>query len=228
MNKYAIVVAGGKGLRMESKVPKQFLLLVEKPILMHTLEAFQKAIEGIAIVLVLPSDQIETWKLLVKKHSFNVDHRIVAGGKDRFNSVKNGLTEIPEDSLVAIHDGVRPLISKDVIVRSFEGAAVYGNAIVSVALKESLREVDQEGNKSVDRGAFRLIQTPQTFKSSLIKKAFSNASHSEFTDDAGVLENAGVKIHLIEGDYKNIKITTREDLLFAEATFCDTKKAFSD
>lgn len=219
MNKYAIIVAGGRGLRMESNVPKQFLLLVEKPILMHTLEAFQRAIKGIGIVLVLPSDQIKKWEFLVMKHSFNIEHRIVAGGKDRFNSVKNGLVEIPENSLVAIHDGVRPLVSKDVIIRSFEGAAVYGNAIASVALKESIREVNQEGNKSVDRDAFRLIQTPQTFKAALIKDAYANVEHSEFTDDAGVLENAGVKIHLIEGDYKNIKITTQEDLLFAEATF---------
>lgn len=219
MNKYAIIVAGGRGLRMESNVPKQFLLLVEKPILMHALEAFQKAIKGIGIVLVLPSDQIKKWELLVMKHSFDIEHRIVAGGKDRFNSVKNGLVEIPEDSLVAIHDGVRPLVSRDVIIRSFEGAAVHGNAIASVALKESIREVNQQGNKSVDRDAFRLIQTPQTFKSSLIKDAYANVEHSEFTDDAGVLENAGVKIHLIEGDYKNIKITTQEDLLFAEATF---------
>ena len=215
MDKYTIIVAGGRGLRMESDIPKQFLLLAGKPVLMHTLEAFRSAIEGIQIILVLPSDQMETWESLVSKYAFEIDHRIVEGGETRFDSVKNGLVFVSENGLVAIHDGVRPLVSKDVIIRSFEGAAALGNAITTVALKESIREVHQLGNKSVDRSAYRLVQTPQTFKSSLIKNAFANAEHSDFTDDAGVLEHDGVKINLIEGDYKNIKITTKEDLLFA-------------
>ena len=172
MDKYTIIVAGGRGLRMESDIPKQFLLLAGKPVLMHTLEAFRSAIEGIQIILVLPSDQMETWESLVSKYAFEIDHRIVEGGETRFDSVKNGLVFVSENGLVAIHDGVRPLVSKDVIIRSFEGAAALGNA-------------------------------------------FANAEHSDFTDDAGVLEHDGVKINLIEGDYKNIKITTKEDLLFA-------------
>ena len=200
---------------MDSGVPKQFLLLAGKPVLMHTLETFDRAIEGIEIILVLPSDQIEMWRSLVSKYAFEIDHHIVEGGETRFNSVKNGLAFVPENGLVAIHDGVRPLVSRDVIFRSFEGAAVFGNAITTVALKESIREVSNDGNKSVDRSAYRLVQTPQTFKSSLIKSAFAKAEHSDFTDDAGVLEHDGVKINLIEGDYKNIKITTKEDLLFA-------------
>jgi len=217
MNKYAIIVAGGRGVRMGADVPKQFLVLAGKPILMHTLEAFDRAILDLQLIVVLPSDQIEIWKSLTREYSFDIAHKITEGGETRFGSVKNGLQLVAEDGLVAIHDGVRPLVSKEIINRSFEEAFVFGNAVTSVKLKESIRELSKESNKSVDRNFYRSIQTPQTFKSTLIKSAFTNAKHSDFTDDAGVLESNGVKIHLIEGDYKNIKITTKEDLLFAES-----------
>ncbi|MEQ6119735.1 2-C-methyl-D-erythritol 4-phosphate cytidylyltransferase [Reichenbachiella sp. MALMAid0571] len=217
MNKYAIIVAGGRGIRMGMDVPKQFLILAQKPVLMHTLEAFHEAIPDLQIILVLPSDQIKTWELLKEEYSFGIVHKIVGGGETRFDSVKNGLNLVSEDSLVAIHDGVRPLVCKEIIIQSFDEASVFGNAVTSVKLKESIRKISENGNRSVDRNAYRSIQTPQTFKSSLIKSAFDRAKHSDFTDDAGVLENSGVKIHLIDGDYTNIKITTKDDLLFAES-----------
>ncbi|PWL24774.1 2-C-methyl-D-erythritol 4-phosphate cytidylyltransferase [uncultured Roseivirga sp.] len=215
MQKYAIVVAGGSGTRMKSELPKQFIKLAEKPILMHTLEAFH--FDDIQIILVLPESQIPYWKELVDEHQFKIPHNIIAGGEQRFHSVKNGLSSIKaDDGLVAIHDGVRPLIKRQIISESFEQAKRTGNAIVSIQLKDSIRSITPHANQQEDRTNFRLIQTPQTFKVQLIKRAFEQEYTPSFTDDASVLEQAGHSISLIEGDYKNIKITTPEDLLVAE------------
>ncbi|MEQ9289832.1 MAG: 2-C-methyl-D-erythritol 4-phosphate cytidylyltransferase [Cyclobacteriaceae bacterium] len=216
MKKYAIIVAGGKGVRMGSAIPKQFLVLGGKPLLMHTVDAFKHADSSIELILVLPSDQTDHWKSLVAEYNFDTFHTVVEGGETRFDSVKNGLGHIPSDGVVAIHDGVRPLVPKSVIVASFEYANHHGNAIASVRLKESIREMTNEGNRSVDRENYRLIQTPQTFQVSLIKRAYDSATSNDFTDDAGVLEKTGKKIHLIDGHYGNIKVTTPEDLVFAE------------
>lgn len=216
MQKYAVVVAGGSGTRMKSELPKQFIELAGKPILMHTLEAFH--FDDIQILLVLPSDQIDFWKELVVKHAFQIPHRLVVGGEARFHSVLNGLNAIPDkEGLVAIHDGVRPLIDRAIITNSFEQAKEHGNAIVSIPLKDSIRSISDFGNKQEDRSAFRLIQTPQTFRLELIKDAFLQDFDPLFTDDASVLEKAGHQIHLIDGSYQNIKITTPEDLLIAES-----------
>ncbi|OEK01991.1 2-C-methyl-D-erythritol 4-phosphate cytidylyltransferase [Roseivirga sp. 4D4] len=216
MQKNAIIVAGGSGTRMQSELPKQFLLLNGKPILMHTLEAFN--FDDIEIRLVLPGEQIEYWETLCEEHTFAVPHHIVQGGETRFHSVKNGLDSIKGNAgLVAIHDGVRPLISRDIISASFDQALTHGNAITSVPLKDSLREISSNSNRSVDRSVYRLIQTPQTFQLGLIKEAFETPYQSAFTDDASVFENNGGSIHLIDGDYRNIKITTPEDLLVAES-----------
>ncbi|MBO3700334.1 2-C-methyl-D-erythritol 4-phosphate cytidylyltransferase [Roseivirga sp. E12] len=216
MRKYAIIVAGGSGTRMLSELPKQFLLLNGRPILMHTIEAFN--FDGIRIVLVLPEQQIQYWKTLCEKYSFRILHNIIQGGETRFNSVKNGLNSIEDkEGLVAIHDGVRPLIDRSIISMSFTQAESHGNAITSVSLKDSLREVSSGSNRSVDRAAFRLIQTPQTFQLDLIKTAFEVPFQPTFTDDASVFENSGKSIHLIDGDYRNIKITTPEDLLVVES-----------
>lgn len=216
MQKYAVIVAGGRGNRMKSELPKQFIELAGKPILMHTLEAFH--FDEIQILLVLPSDQIEFWKELVVKHGFQTPHRLVVGGEARFHSVLNGLNAIPDnEGLVAIHDGVRPLIDREIISNSFNAAEKHGNAIVSVQLKDSIRSISNFGNKQEDRSAFRLIQTPQTFRLELIKNAFLQDFDPLFTDDASVLEKAGQQIHLIDGSYQNIKITTPEDLLIAES-----------
>ncbi len=216
MQKYAIIVAGGSGARMKSSLPKQFLLLNCQPVLMHTLKAFD--FDQIQITLVLPVEQIQFWQKLCKEHSFEVPHKIVHGGETRFHSVKKGLDSIDgNEGLVAIHDGVRPLISRDIVSSSFDQALTHGNAITSVPLKDSLREVSARSNQAVDRSKFRLIQTPQTFQLSLIKEAYETSYQSTFTDDASVFENNGGSIHLIDGDYRNIKITTPEDLLVAES-----------
>lgn len=217
MKKYAIIVAGGKGVRMGNTIPKQFLLLAGKPILMHTINAFYNTSKDIDLIVVLPKNEIKLWNSFIQQYSFKIVHKVIEGGKTRFHSVQNGLNHVAKDSLVAIHDGVRPLVSKKVINHSYEEAIVHGNAITSVQLKESIRLVDSASNKTVDRTNYRLIQTPQTFKSDEIIEAFNNAQISNFTDDASVLEDNGKAIHLIDGEYHNIKITTPEDLVFAES-----------
>jgi len=214
---FAIIVAGGKGTRIKSKVPKQFLELLGLPILMHTINAFFKYSEYITVILVLPEDDFETWEILCQKHHFTKPVILQKGGDTRFQSVKNGLDKIEGDGLVAIHDGVRPLVSEDIIGASFRLAAVHQSAVAAVRLKESLRMTDQDNTKAMDRSRFRLIQTPQTFQVPLIKNAYQTKDDPSFTDDASVAEKAGHVISLFEGSYDNIKITTPEDLIVAEA-----------
>jgi 2-C-methyl-D-erythritol 4-phosphate cytidylyltransferase len=214
MQQYALIVAGGNGTRMGGDLPKQFLLLAGKPVLMHTLAVFQKC--KCEIVLVLPVTQISYWQQLCVTHQFTLKHTIVAGGETRFYSVKNGLETIPENTLVAIHDGVRPCITQAVIQSTFYTASEKGNAVAVVKPKDSIRVMDGEGNHSVNREYYRLIQTPQTFNTTLIKQAYTQSSQNHFTDDASVLEAAGNAINFVEGDYRNIKITTPEDMLLAE------------
>lgn len=219
MNKaeYAIVVAGGKGTRIKSSLPKQFIELGGKPVLFHTLSAFHRYSASLTIILVLPVDDFTTWENLVAKHKFNVPVILQVGGDTRFQSVKRGLEKIKGNGLVAIHDGVRPMVSEDIIGASFRLAAVHGTAVAAVRLKESIRVTDQDTTRAVDRSKFRLIQTPQTFDVDLIKKAYEQKEDPNFTDDASVAERAGHSISLFEGSYENIKITTAEDLVVAEA-----------
>ena len=219
MQKYAVIVAGGSGTRMQSLLPKQFIEVLGQPILMHTLEAF--AFDGIEIILVLPVSQIDFWNDLCKKYAFEIPHKVVEGGSARFHSVNNGLNSIEGDGLVAIHDGVRPLIARDIIQMAYSVAAEKGNAIVSVPLKDSIREYTTSQNKMVDRNNYRLNSDPQTFQVSLIKEAFKTEFIESFTDDASVLEALGKTIHLVDGDYRNIKITTPEDLKVAQAFLRD-------
>jgi 2-C-methyl-D-erythritol 4-phosphate cytidylyltransferase len=214
---YALIVAGGKGTRIKSKTPKQFLELCGKPVLLHTIEAFFRYSDRINIILVLPQDDFETWNAIVKKYNFSKAVVLCQGGDTRFQSVKNGLQKIEGNGLVAIHDGVRPLVSENIIGASFNLAAVHQSAVAAVRLKESLRMTDQNNTKAVDRSSFRLIQTPQTFDVQLIKKAYELKEDLSLTDDASVAERAGHTISLFEGSYENIKITTPEDLLVAEA-----------
>ena len=215
--KYVVVVAGGKGKRMQSEMPKQFLLLHGKPILMHTLETFFLYDHSIQIILVLPEDDIDMWKKLCQQHAFELAHTIVNGGNERFYSVANGLTLVPEGVLVAIHDGGRPFPSTSTIERTFGMAAEKGNAIPVVELTDSIRQLsDNQKNKSVSRAAFRLVQTPQTFQSTQIKKAYTQPYSPLFTDDASVLESVGESIFLVEGNRENIKITTPLDLVIGE------------
>lgn len=216
----AIIVAGGTGSRMKSEIPKQFIEIGGIPLLMHTINSFSNYSKDLEIILVLPEDWIEYWNELIQKYGFKVPHKIIPGGKTRTDSVRNGLAHVREKDIVAIHDGVRPFISSKVIAGAYEMASSLGNAIVSVKLKDSIR-ITEIGvpSKSVDRSKYRLIQTPQVFLGKLIKQAYEQigSSGEEFTDDASVVEYFGQQIFLFNGDYSNIKITTPEDLLVAEA-----------
>jgi len=214
---YALIVAGGKGTRIKNSLPKQFIELNGKPILLHTVEAFLKYSASLSIVLVLPEEDFKTWKAICEKFNFNKPIVLQKGGETRFQSVKNGLDKIQGEGLVAIHDGVRPLVSSDLIGASFRLAAVHGSAVAAVRLKESIRMTDQDNTKAVDRSKFRVIQTPQTFDLTLIKNAYQIKEESSLTDDASVAEKSGHIISLFEGSYENIKITTPEDLIIAEA-----------
>ena len=219
MKKYAIIVAAGSGNRMNTETPKQFLLLNKLPVLMHTISAFCKYDKNIELILVLSENKLKYWEQLCKKHHFTVKHTIVKGGETRFHSVKNALSRVPgtssTDELIAIHDGVRPLVSKATIERCYDTALKLGNAVPAVDVIESIRIIEHNTNKAVDRSKYKLIQTPQVFQGKLIKQAYEQKFIPQFTDDASVIEAAGHKINLVEGNRENIKITTDLDLLFA-------------
>lgn len=217
MKQFAVIVAGGSGSRMKSEIPKQYLPIDGLPVLMHTINAFYNYNKSIKIIVVLPPDDLNLWEELCLSYKFNLPLQVAAGGQTRFQSVRNGLNKISIDGIVAIHDGVRPMVNKEIIAASFEIAALHGSAIAAVRLKESIRVTDKDQTKTADRSKFRIIQTPQTFQVNLIKQAYQIAESSQFTDDASVLEKSGHKISLFEGSYKNIKITTPEDLIIAEA-----------
>lgn len=219
MDRYALIVAGGAGRRMGSAIPKQFLELAGKPVLMRTAERFYSFDPSIRIIIVLPRDQFAYWNELIIIHSFNLTHSLAEGGLSRFESVRNGLAMVEDDSLVAIHDGVRPLVSTSTIGNCFAAAAEFGNAIPSVNPADSVRMVTGAGNMPVNRQFLRLIQTPQVFNARLIKKAYTTEFNPEFTDDAMVLEKSGEEIRLVEGNRENIKITNPEDLIVAETLF---------
>ncbi|WP_144604431.1 2-C-methyl-D-erythritol 4-phosphate cytidylyltransferase [Algoriphagus algorifonticola] len=224
MKKAAILVAGGKGTRMGGPVSKQYLSIAGKPILMHTLEVFSKAEPEIELILVLPEMDFELWQELVEKHHFSITHHIVAGGNSRFQSVKNGLKAVSfKSGLVAIHDGVRPFVNESVIQDSFQEAAQKGSAIAVVSLKDSIRKLTDDGKSFYqERQYFRLVQTPQTFQLEKIRKAFETTELPQFTDDATVYEHHGWQVNLIPGNPENIKITTPEDMDYAE--FLASKK----
>jgi len=212
-----IIVAGGSGLRMKDQIPKQFLLLKGKPILMYSLEIFNKFDPEINIIVVLPESQIKRWLKLCSEFKLQINHEVVIGGDTRFYSVKNGLQEIKDDGLVAIHDGVRPLVSLQTIQNAFETAKSFGNAVPVIEVNESVRELTERGNQIVDRQKLRLIQTPQVFQVSEIKKAYDLSYQSSFTDDASVYEMIEELIYLTEGNWENIKITRPVDLIIAES-----------
>ncbi|MBT1698227.1 2-C-methyl-D-erythritol 4-phosphate cytidylyltransferase [Fulvivirgaceae bacterium PWU4] len=214
---YALIVAGGKGTRMKSKIPKQFIELQGLPVLLHTINAFFRYKSDIAVVLVLPQQDFETWHAIVKKYNFTHPITLQQGGDSRFQSVKKGLEKIAGNGLVAIHDGVRPLVSEAIIAESFRLAAQSRSAVAAVPLKESIRIEEGNSTRALDRSQYRLIQTPQTFEVQLIKKAYEIPEDASLTDDASVAERAGHAITLFEGSYRNIKITTEEDLVIAGA-----------
>jgi 2-C-methyl-D-erythritol 4-phosphate cytidylyltransferase len=216
-SEYVIIVAAGKGTRINSTTPKQFLELCGKPILLHTVEAFINYNNSINIILVLPDGDIDIWNGIAKKYNLTKPITITKGGDTRFQSVRNGLDVISGNGLVAIHDGVRPLVSNDIISNSFKLAEENQAAVAAVPLKDSIRITEKNSSKAIDRSQFRLIQTPQTFDVQLIKKAYALKEDQSLTDDASVAERGGYKVSLFEGSYENIKITTPEDLIVAEA-----------
>lgn len=213
--KVVIIVAGGKGERMKAVVPKQFLEIKGRPILMHTLEVFRNFDPEIQIVLVLPADQIDVWKSLCKKHAFTLTHTIECGGSTRFHSVKNGLTAVSIPSLVAVHDGVRPLVSVETISACFDAASEYGTAVPVIDAIDSIRKITENGSVSVNRSEYKFVQTPQVFDGELLIKAYRKEFSENFTDDASVVEAMGAKMHLVTGNRENIKITTEMDLILA-------------
>lgn len=217
-NKAAILVAGGKGTRMGGSVAKQYLPVAGQPVLMRTLSVFYIVDPSTDLILVLPESDFLYWEGLCKDYQFNIPHRVVAGGNSRFQSVRNGLNSLdPKTTLVAIHDGVRPFVTKKVISESFETAEKNGSAIAVVALKDSIRKLTDDGKSFYEeRQYFRLVQTPQTFQVDKIKKAFAVTELQQFTDDATVYENQGWQVTLISGNPENIKITTPEDMDYAE------------
>lgn len=219
MKDYVIIVAGGKGLRMGSDIPKQFLPVKGLPVLMRTIRRFREYSERLGIILVLPQAQQDYWRELCEQYDFHEDYRIANGGATRFHSVKNGLALVPdgEDGIVGVHDGVRPFPSIEVISRCYEEARRSGAVVPATPVIETLRHLDgSPGGKTVPRGEYRLVQTPQTFAIGLLKKAYSQNFTELFTDDASVVEIYGHAITLVEGNRENIKITTPYDLKIAE------------
>jgi 2-C-methyl-D-erythritol 4-phosphate cytidylyltransferase len=217
LKKYIIIVAGGSGTRMNSDVPKQFMELNGKPVLMHTIEKFKTSIPDVTIIVVLAKQLTEDWRALCIKHNFIIEHQLVDGGETRYHSVKNGLVLVPDACVVGIHDAARPLVNKQTILKAFETAEKLGNASPAIPLNESIRFLKGKENCAVDRTHYSIVQTPQCFHSDLIRKAFLKTYKPEFTDDASVLESFGEKINLVEGNRENIKITTPQDLIIAEA-----------
>ncbi|MFZ4523222.1 MAG: 2-C-methyl-D-erythritol 4-phosphate cytidylyltransferase [Bacteroidales bacterium] len=216
MKKSAVIVAGGSGTRMNAGMPKQFLLLNGKPLLMYSIEAFNVAFPGISVILVLPATELLPWKQLCDEYAFNLPCTLVAGGETRFHSVQNALAVMDDGGLVAIHDGARPLVSPSLIRNTFLTAGQLGNAVPVIEFSDSVRKVSGKGSQPVDRSILRLVQTPQVFNISILKKAYHQEYRTTFTDDASVMESAGETIHLTEGDPVNLKITHPYDLAAAE------------
>ncbi len=216
MKKYAVIVAGGSGVRMGGSVPKQFLLLKDKPVLYYTVKAFLEAYADMQIIMVLPVEYTDMGREIIDAYFDKERIRITAGGDTRFQSVKNGLALVEEESVIFVHDGVRCLISHDLIHSCYETAAATGSAIPAIASKDSVRLLQEEGSDAVDRNRIRLIQTPQTFHSKILLPAFQIDYKDKFTDEATVVEAYGLKVSLVEGEENNIKITRPIDLLIAE------------
>lgn len=221
MKKNVIIVAGGKGLRMGNDLPKQFIPIGGKPVLMRTIEAFYRFDQDINIILVLPVSHQDYWKSLCEEYNFSIEHTIANGGETRFHSVKNGLALVA-DGLVGVQDGVRPFGSVEMIKRCFDVAREYPAVIPVIDSTDSLREVvDEDKSRIVDRSKIRLVQTPQVFDVNVLKKAYQTDFKETFTDDASVVEAMGVNVHLVKGEVTNIKITTPLDLKIGELIIRD-------
>lgn len=224
MNKYAIIVAGGAGTRMGGSLPKQFMLLKDKPVLYYTLKAFIEAFDDLQIILVLPVDYTDMGQEIIDAYFDKERIKITAGGDTRFQSVKNGLALIEKESVIFVHDGVRCLVSRELIHSCYTQAAETGTAIPAITSKDSIRILQEEGNEAFDRNRVMLIQTPQTFHSKILLPAFQIDYKDKFTDEATVVEAYGMKVSLVEGDEANIKITRPADLLIAEKILMENSR----
>jgi 2-C-methyl-D-erythritol 4-phosphate cytidylyltransferase len=223
LKKFAIIVAAGSGKRFNKNFPKQFERLSGKPMLMYSIEAFHEAGPAMHIIVVIPKDFFEHWKELCKSYEFNIQHEVVEGGPERFHSVKNGLSLVRDEGLVAVHDGARPLIDKDTIKQIFKQAEKHGAVVPVIEVSDSVRTTDGAMHKPVDRKKLRLVQTPQVFRCSILRKAYQQQYDAKFTDDATVVEAIGERIVLVEGSVDNIKVTRTQDLIIAEAILEERK-----
>lgn len=210
-----IITAGGIGKRMGGPIPKQFLEVAGKPILMHTLEKFHTFDQEAQLILTLPSDWRSYWEELLIKHTCKIAHTIVDGGSERYHSIKNAL-ELCTGKYVAVHDGVRPMVSKETLHACYEGIRKHDGVIPVVPVKESIRRISASNSRAEDRSQYRLVHTPQCFKKEVLLKAYSLPYHDRITDDASLVEEAGFEIHLVAGNEENIKITSAVDLKIAE------------
>ena len=217
MKRFAIITAGGIGKRMRTEIPKQFLLLGNSPILMHSIKRFYRFDNQITIILSLPQEYFNYWNNLCVQYHFEIAHKLVSGGETRFHSIKNALDLITEEGVVAVHDGVRPLVSSETVKRTFETAEKTGNAVAYCDITFSVRKIKGDTNVAVNRDFYKEIQTPQAFDVKALQKAYNSEYKEGFTDDASVFEAAGHQIHLVKGNKENIKITSPEDIVIAEA-----------
>lgn len=224
--RYVIIVAGGAGTRMNIPVPKQFIKLEGKPVLLLSILKFIEADPGIEIIIVLPVEHIPYWQTLCEEQLFHKPVKIALSGESRFHSVKSGLEFVIEDSIVGIHDAVRPLVSVKTILSAFKAAEMYGNAIPAVPINDSIRQIESTNNVAVDRSRYCAVQTPQCFRSDILKRAYSLDYRYTFTDDAIVVEALGEQIHLVDGNPENFKITTPKDIIVAESLLKTESQAY--
>ncbi|MDR2773335.1 MAG: 2-C-methyl-D-erythritol 4-phosphate cytidylyltransferase [Tannerella sp.] len=225
MKRTVIIVAGGKGMRMGGGMPKQFVPLQGKPVLMHTLEVFYQWDAAVEILLVIPEEQDSYWRMLCKELDCHVPHRIVYGGDTRFHSVRNGLKNVTEgEGIIAVHDGVRPFVSREVISSCFAIAGAFGAAVPAVPMIESVREINGDDSRPFDRNRLCIVQTPQVFRADLLRRAYGQPYDERFTDDASLVEATGHAVRLVDGNRENIKITTPVDLKCAEFLLAEKTK----
>ena len=216
MKNCCIIVAGGNGSRMVTDIPKQFLLIGGIPLLMHTIRNFYDFDRSLQLIVVLPANEINSWIDLCTQYHFKIQHQMIVGGETRFQSVKNGLSLASDCELIAVHDGVRPLVSHETLSHCFKCAAAKGSAIPVLPANESVREGSMKESVPVDRSRYFMVQTPQVFKASIIRNGYNQTWIPKFTDDASVVEHSGTAVHLVMGNRENIKITFPEDLQIAE------------
>lgn len=219
MVKYSVIItAGGIGKRMNSSLPKQFMLVKEKPVLMHTMERFYQFNASFQLIVTLPEEWKDYWVEVQLEHDFKIPHRVVSGGPERYHSIKNALNHCLGEYIL-VHDGVRPMVGYDTLNNCLEASKIKDAVIPVVPVLESLRKKRDGKTQVVDRSEYVLVQTPQVFKKTVIEQAYTQTFHDGITDDAGLVEQAGFEISTVEGNVENIKITSQEDLKYAELYF---------